>query len=229
MGMFDNLHVKENNINLPLPENGYYQTKDLDSNLCEIHIDADGLMTCPDYKGCQYYPVDEVEDLHYRNLERDEFWFYGNDITGYWHEFKAEVRESRIVKLWSYDELLFDAEPEDDEEFESLPAKWTDDTSVCGARVTGVTLVRHRRLKGGRTIIQNYRTITCSEVIEPDEDGLFKIEIDNRRLRATMYGKLKDGSIIIDETVIHELKAPYLRKGFKKLVGFFLDARVTNA
>lgn len=113
MGMFDNIHVKENKINLPLPENGYYQTKDLDSNLCEIQIDADGLMTCPDYKGCQ-------------NLERD-------------------------------------------------------------------------------------------------------IEIDNRRLRVTMYGKLKDDSIMIDETVIHELKAPYLRKGFKKLVGFFLYAQVTNA
>lgn len=227
MGMFDSIAVKENNINLPLPQHGHYQTKWLDSNLCEIQIDVDGLMTCPAYNGCEHYPPGDVKELHLGNYTSDEFSFYGTDVNGLWHDFKAEVRNSRIVKLWSYDDLLFDKDR--DSELDILPVKWTNDTSVCGARVTGVTLVRHRRLKDRRTIIQNYRTVKCSEVIDPDVDGLFKIDIDNRHLSATMHGKLLDNTIIIDTTVIRELKTPYLRKGFKKLAGYFIDARVTNA
>ena len=55
------------------------------------------------------YPVEDVESLHYGNYNDEEFHFHGGDINGKWHEFTAEVRDSRIVKLWSYGDLLFDA------------------------------------------------------------------------------------------------------------------------
>ncbi len=113
MGMFDNINVKANNINLPLPQDGYYQTKELDSNLCEIQMDAEGRMTCPDFEGCQHYQVDEVRDLHYGHYDNDEFNFYGYAMDGRWHDFTAIVSSSRIVKLWSYGDLLFDENADD--------------------------------------------------------------------------------------------------------------------
>lgn len=108
MGMFDNIHVKANKINLPLPKDGYYQTKWLDSNLCEIQMDEEGRMTCPDYKGCEMYPVEDVATLDAGNYDAAEFHFHGTDINGKWHEFTAVVKQSRITKLWSYEDLLYD-------------------------------------------------------------------------------------------------------------------------
>lgn len=109
MGMFDNIHVKDNKINLPLPHGGYYQTKRLDCNLCEIQMDENGLLSCPNFKGVEFYPVDVVKDLHLGNYTNREFYFHGDDIHGKWHEFKAEVEYSRIIKLWSYNQLIYDA------------------------------------------------------------------------------------------------------------------------
>lgn len=228
MGMFDNVNVSANNINLPLPKGGYYQTKWLDSNLCEIQMDADGRMTCPNFSGCEMYPVDEVETLHHGGYTTDEFYFHGDDIDGNWHEFKAEVKQSRITKLWSYDDLLFDEHAAINEEFDNLPIEWGDDQVISGHRITSLTLVRHRRLKGGRRIIQAYRIVSCSAAIIPDSDGLFKVEIDNPRIKATLYGTLKDGAICMQESIVYELRKPYLRKGFKKIVGYNLQANRSN-
>lgn len=125
MGMFDNINVKENNIKLPLPKTGYYQTKWLDSNLCEIDMDADGLMTCQKPEGCEHYPVEDCL-LIANGAYNGELHFHGDAVDGKWYEFSAEVTDSRITKLWSYGDLLFDANthPEIDAEFNTLPETW---------------------------------------------------------------------------------------------------------
>lgn len=228
MGMFDNINVSTNNINLPLPKGGRYQTKWLDSNRCEIQMDASGHMSCPDHRGCEMYPVDDVMELHLGNYTTDEFCFYGDDVNGYWHEFTAEVKQSRITKLWSYGDLLFDEHAAINEEFDKLPDVWPDDQVLSGCRITSLTLVRHRRLKGGRQIIQAYRNVGCSAAVIPDSEGLFKVEIDNPRIKATLYGTLKDGVMCMQEQIVHELRKPYLRKGFKAIVGYNLHASRSN-
>lgn len=225
MGMFDNIHVKANNINLPLPKDGYYQTKWLDSNLCEIQMDADGQMTCPDFRGCEMYPVDDVESLHYGNYDEDEFWFHGDDINGRWHEFKATVVNSRIVKLWSYGDLLFDADATDDEEFDNLPDNW----ELQAGQVTSVTLVRHKKLKGSRRYAtRSHRTVKCNVPIYPDGQGFFSIAIDVPELKATLYGIMTEDSLSMHASEIEELRHSYLKKGFRTIVGYNTQFNKTN-
>lgn len=226
MGMFDNINVSTNAINLPLPKDGRYQTKWLDSNLCEIQLKADGRLTCPDFKGCDMYPVEVMEDLDCGSYNDEEFHFHGDDINGKWHEFTAVVKDSRIVKLWSYGDLLFDDDADDS--FDDLPSDWDSNQTLSGVRLTSLTLVRYRMLKGGRRIIQGYRNVAGSAAIVPDSDGLFKVEFDDSRIKATLYGTLINGTINISESIVHELRLPYLRKGFKTIVGFNLHANKTN-
>lgn len=102
------------------------------------------------------------------------------------------------------------------------------DQVLSGCRITSLTLVRYRRLKGGRQIIQAYCNVGCSAAIVPDSEGLFKVEIDNPRIKATMYGSLKDGVMCMQEQIIHELRKPYLRKGFKTIIGYNLYANLSN-
>lgn len=226
MGMFDNIRVKANNINLPLPKDGYYQTKDLDSNLCEIQMDADGRMTCPNYQGCGMYNVDDVKSLHYGDYDDNDFGFHGEDINGKWHEFRAEVVNSTIIKLWSYNDLLFDADAtDDDEEFDNLPVDWDE----VASRVTSVSLVRFKKLKGGeRYAVRGYRTVKCNVPIYPDDQGLFSVAIDVSDLKATLYGIMKGDNLCVHAHAIEDLRHPYLKKGFKTIGGYNLYANKTN-
>lgn len=104
-----NVHVDANNINLPLPKETRYQASTLEPELCHIHIDASGLLSCPNFKSCVSAEIKTNEDITEGRYNNDDFEFYGMDVNDVWHEFSAVVENSRIVKLMSYGDVLFEA------------------------------------------------------------------------------------------------------------------------
>lgn len=98
-------------------------------------------------------------------------------------------------------------------------------------QVSMLTLVRWKKLKVGGRAIRGYYSIPCRALVTPGDDGTFTTFVDNRYLRAKLCGKMtKNGnfSMHAEQCDIFELKHPYLKKGFKQILGYILKTNRTN-
>lgn len=96
--------------------------------------------------------------------------------------------------------------------------------------LSSITVVRQKRLKGGRYIARSTRTIQCRVPLIPNYDGNFILHISNSRVRAKLGGQLVGNTIHmdVDQSVIYELTTPYLKKGFRVIIGYTLHGNTTN-
>lgn len=96
-------------------------------------------------------------------------------------------------------------------------------------RISGLGVCRKRKLKGGRVINDAWRVIPCNVPVKV-VDNQFEVVVDNKDIRAVLKGTF-DGSainMIHAGTFITDLRKPYLKKGFKHLMGYQLKANMTN-
>ena len=96
--------------------------------------------------------------------------------------------------------------------------------------LSSITVVRPKRLKGGRYVVRSARTIKCRVPLVPNDKGHFVLHIYNDAIRAKLEGTLVGDTIHMenDRTKIWELRASYLKKGFDRIVGYSLHGNVTN-
>lgn len=96
--------------------------------------------------------------------------------------------------------------------------------------LSSITLVRRKRLKGGRYIVRSARTVKCRVPLVPNYDGNFVLYVNNSRVRAKLGGQLVGDTIHmdVDQSAIYELSTPYLKKGFKVIAGYTLHGNTTN-
>jgi hypothetical protein len=64
----------------------------------------------------------------------------------------------------------------------------------------------------------------------PDDDGNFVLRVNNSRIRAKLGGQLVGDTIHmdVDQSVVYEANTPYLKKGFRVILGYNLEGRVSN-
>lgn len=96
--------------------------------------------------------------------------------------------------------------------------------------LNSITVARQKRLKGGRYIARSTRTIQCRVPLIPNYDGNFVLHINNNHARAKLGGQLIGNTIHmdVDQSVIYELNTPYLKKGFRTIIGYTLNGNTTN-
>lgn len=96
--------------------------------------------------------------------------------------------------------------------------------------LSSITVVRPKRLKGGRYIVRSARTVQCRVPLIPNENGDFVLHVNNSRIRAKLGGQLEGDIIHMDvaKSVVYEANTPYLKKGFRVILGYNLEGRTTN-
>lgn len=95
--------------------------------------------------------------------------------------------------------------------------------------ISNIYIARMKRLKGGKEIIRSYRRISCKANIPTEpETKVWVAHVNNRQIRAKLHGYLNvdtgDIRCSAEESRIFELKTPYLRKGFKTILGYDVSA-----
>lgn len=139
MGMFDSFKVDMDNVvNLPLPKDGTFQSKDLDCQLIEYRITKDGKLTLeskPSDGNKQWAAL--LKDMianpacALSKIACGEFSgpldIYGHvHNTGKWEEYSLLLESNEILLIMNYDRLLYSRDPESTEQLLEVlrPQQW---------------------------------------------------------------------------------------------------------
>jgi len=95
--------------------------------------------------------------------------------------------------------------------------------------IAGIYVARLKRLKGGKVINQSVRRIKHRAVVKTDPGSTnWATWIDNKYIYARLGGDLDvtTGTISVsnEKSTVYALYHPYLRKGFKTIIGYDVSA-----
>jgi hypothetical protein len=95
-------------------------------------------------------------------------------------------------------------------------------------RVSEIHLVRSKKLRSGKFATRHLKTIYNPKTTI-DEKGVITVDVDHRWAEGQLNGQtnLSQGSVALNETTPLVLKGYLKGRGFK-LVGYNLEARITN-
>lgn len=94
--------------------------------------------------------------------------------------------------------------------------------------LSNIILGRMRKLKGNRERIVGYRKVDVNVPITPDDDGKFYHEYRGRNTSFNITGGFKNGVLTVSCIEILALRNKYLRKHYRKTIGYNLSAKRTN-
>lgn len=115
-GMTDDLVVPhDSSVGIPNGADFIWQTSDLEGIHDEVNIDTDGLLTLrPKHGGLRLTGYDSAAVQNAQALANgtycnDELDLIGNDVNGFWHQLSLKVVNNQVVRVKSYEDVLYEA------------------------------------------------------------------------------------------------------------------------